>query len=62
MPTQKLLYTVPEVMERLQLTRWAVYELINRRELPSVTIGRSRRVSRRALVEYLARREEDAAS
>lgn len=60
MQCDKLLYTVPEVMERLQISRWMVYELIHRRELASVTVGRCRRVSARALNEYLARLEEAA--
>lgn len=60
MRSEKLLYTVPEVMERLQVSRWMVYELIHRRELASVQIGRCRRVSARALAEYLARLEEAA--
>lgn len=59
MQCDKLLYTVPEVMERLQISRWMVYELIHRRELASVTIGH-RRVSAGALNEYLARLEEAA--
>lgn len=60
MSSEKLLYTIPEVMERLQVSRWTVYELIHRRELMSVTIGRCRRVSTRALAEYLKRLEEAA--
>jgi excisionase family DNA binding protein len=50
------LYTVPEVMERLAVGRATAYELIRTGELRSLKIGRSRRVSHQALIEYLASR------
>jgi excisionase family DNA binding protein len=61
--SEKVVYTITEVMERLQVSRWMVYELIHKRELDSIRIGRRiRRVPVDALEDYIARRrEEDAA-
>jgi excisionase family DNA binding protein len=55
------LLTVPEVMARLKVGRTAVYDLIRTRELPSLTIGRSRRIPADALRAFLASRLEEAA-
>ncbi|HQU00728.1 MAG TPA: helix-turn-helix domain-containing protein [Acidimicrobiales bacterium] len=41
---QKLLLTVPEVGRVLAISRSKVYELLNSGSLPSVCIGRSRRI------------------
>ncbi|MBF6446627.1 helix-turn-helix domain-containing protein [Nocardia elegans] len=40
--TQSTLLTIPEACERLRLSRWSVYQLIHRRELATVKIGRRR--------------------
>jgi len=50
------LMRVAAVAEFLSLSRAAVYQLMGRGELPFVKIGRSRRVPRRALVEFAASR------
>jgi excisionase family DNA binding protein len=61
--SQKVVYTIPEVMERLQISRWMVYELIHKRELESIVIGRRmRRVPVDALEDYLVRRREEEAA
>jgi excisionase family DNA binding protein len=44
---------VPEVAQLLRVRRDAVYELIQRRELQAVRIGRSVRVTRQALQAFL---------
>lgn len=49
------LLTVEQSAEFLNLSRSRVYELINAGELPSVTIGRSRRVPLGALDDYVTR-------
>jgi excisionase family DNA binding protein len=41
---QPMLLTIPQVMARLQISRHGVYELIRRRKLRSVMIGRCRRI------------------
>ncbi|MFI2027174.1 helix-turn-helix domain-containing protein [Streptomyces buecherae] len=47
------LLTIPEVMARLRLGRSTVYDLIRSRRLPSLTIGRARRVPARALRDFI---------
>ncbi|MCT2589204.1 helix-turn-helix domain-containing protein [Streptomyces sp. N2-109] len=58
--TEELL-TVPEVMQRLKVGRSTVYDLIRTQRLPSLTIGRSRRVPVEGLRAYLLTRLEEAA-
>ncbi|MFJ9702158.1 helix-turn-helix domain-containing protein [Streptomyces fradiae] len=50
------LLTVPEVMARLKVGRTTVYDLIRTHRLPSLTIGRSRRIPVEGLRQYLASR------
>lgn len=47
------LLTVREVMTLLRLGRTKVYDLVRTRELPSLTIGRSRRIPAQAVRSYL---------
>jgi excisionase family DNA binding protein len=49
------LLTVPEVAERLRLSRTAVYELLMSGRLASLKLGKSRRVNERALHEFINR-------
>lgn len=60
MPEDTLL-TVPEVMERLRLGRSTVYDLIRSRRLPSITVGRCRRIPAWAVREFITN-ELDAAA
>ncbi|MEU1045884.1 MULTISPECIES: helix-turn-helix domain-containing protein [unclassified Streptomyces] len=55
------LLTVADVMARLKLGRSTVYDLIRSRRLPSITIGRCRRIPARALRDYIANELEVAA-
>ena len=55
------LLTVPEVMARLRVGRSTVYDLIRSRRLPSITIGRLRRIPARAVRDYVAHELEAAA-
>jgi excisionase family DNA binding protein len=58
-----LLLTVPQVQEALGLGRTKTLELIYRGEIPSVLIGRSRRVPRAALEKWIEQQlEEEAAT
>jgi excisionase family DNA binding protein len=50
---EPLLLTVPQVMDRLQVGKHAVYQLIRTQRLGSVCIGRSRRIPTTALHTYL---------
>lgn len=49
----QLLLTVAEAAERLRLSEPTLYRLINRGELHAVRIGRSRRISVRALEAFV---------
>jgi excisionase family DNA binding protein len=51
----KLLLTVEEVANLTSLGRSTVYELIARGEIPSITIGRSRRIPVEALRAWIRR-------
>ncbi|MCE4947515.1 MULTISPECIES: helix-turn-helix domain-containing protein [Streptomyces] len=55
------LLTVPEVMVRLKLGRSTVYDLIRSRRLPSITIGRCRRIPVKAVRDYVTQELEAAA-
>ena len=55
MTPDSLLLRPAEVAERLSLSRSMVYELLLRREIESVLIGRSRRIPLEALIAYIDR-------
>ena len=58
------LLTVPQVMERLQLGRTTVYDLLRTRQLPSLTLGRARarRIPAHALTNFIRTRLEQEAA
>ena len=56
------LLTVPEVMARLKVSRSAVYDLIRTHQLPSLTLGRARRIPAHALDHLIATRLEQEAA
>lgn len=56
----KLAYTVEEAAELLSLSRANVYRLLDLKELDSVRIGRSRRVTAAQLEAFLRRLEGGA--
>lgn len=56
------LLTVPQVMERLQLGRTAVYDLIRTRQLASITLGRARRIPTHALANLIRTRLDQEAA
>lgn len=56
------LLTVPQVMERLQLGRTAVYDLLRTRQLASLTLGRARRIPTHALTDFIHTRLEQEAA
>jgi len=57
----KLLLTIPEVADRLSLGRSFIYILVMRGEIPSVRIGRCRRVPAAAVEEFVGRLREEQA-
>ena len=56
------LLTVPQVMERLQLGRTAVYDLIRTRQLASITLGRARCIPTHALTDFIHTRLDQEAA
>ena len=52
---------VPEVAEVLRIARSRAYELVAAGEIPSIRIGRSVRVSRRELEQWLDERRQSSA-
>ena len=52
-PVQKLLLTVPEAGRALAISRSKMYDLLNSGDLPSVHIGRSRRVRVSDIEEFV---------
>jgi len=54
---ERLALTVPEAAERIGIGQTKVYELVARGDLPSVKIGRCRRIRVQALETWLAERE-----
>jgi excisionase family DNA binding protein len=49
-------------MERLQLGRTAVYDLIRTRQLASLTLGRARRIPAHALTDFIHTRLDQEAA
>ncbi|WP_405888784.1 helix-turn-helix domain-containing protein [Streptomyces sp. NBC_01136] len=56
------LLTVPQVMERLQLGRTTVYDLLRSRQLTSITLGRARRIPTHALTDFIRTRLDQEAA
>lgn len=54
MEQTKLTFTVPEVAVLLGISRAHAYELVARREIPAVRLGRRLLVPRRAVDDLLA--------
>jgi excisionase family DNA binding protein len=52
LPEEQLL-TVEEVSNRLRVSRSSVYGMIERGELPSIKLGKSRRIPHKAVVEFV---------
>lgn len=51
----RLLLTIVEAANQLSMGRTSLYTLVMRGDIESVTIGRSRRITRQALDAYVAR-------
>jgi excisionase family DNA binding protein len=61
----QLLLTIPDAARCLAISRAYAYRLVQRGQLPTIRLGRSRRVSRAALeayVERLTREQEGGAA
>ncbi len=60
-PPAEVYLTVQEVADRLQISRWKVYDLIHSRELASFLVGRRRRVPASAVADMVARLLDEVA-
>jgi excisionase family DNA binding protein len=58
----KDLLTPEEAAHRLGIGRTTVYDLMNAGELPSLWIGRARRIPAAAIPAFIARKLEEAAN
>lgn len=54
------LYSVPDAMRMLRLSRTVIYELIRSGRLRSVKQGRARRITATAIRDYIALLETEA--
>jgi excisionase family DNA binding protein len=54
-------YTVEQVAKMLNISRDKVYYLLRTRQLRSIKIGKSRRITDRHLADFVASLENDAA-
>lgn len=57
---EERLLTVASVAETLHLSKSKVWLLVARGDLPSLTIGRSRRVAASALAQFIKERGEES--
>lgn len=55
-----LLYTVPQALEALQMSRNAFYREVNAKRIRIVKQGRSTKVTAAALADYIALLEREA--
>ena len=56
MDTERLLLTVSEAATRLQLGRSLVYQLVMAGDIPSIKVGRARRVPVQGLEQFISDR------
>lgn len=55
----RLAYTIEECATLLSLSRSLLYELINKRQIETIKIGRARRITARQLETYLEACEQE---
>jgi excisionase family DNA binding protein len=51
---EPLLYTIPEVMTLLRLSRTQIFDEIRRGRIKSVKVGRARRIPAQCLTEFIS--------
>jgi excisionase family DNA binding protein len=54
-------YTVEQVAKMLNISRDKVYYLLRTRQLRSIKIGKSRRITEQHIADFIASLEDDAA-
>lgn len=58
--TDAQLYSIPDAMRMLRLSRTVIYELVRSGRLRSVKQGRARRITAAAIRDYIALLETEA--
>jgi excisionase family DNA binding protein len=61
-PEMKVLVSVDEAAALLSVGRWTIYQMIARQELPSVKLGRIRRIPMMALRVFVSEQISQAVS
>ena len=56
------LFTVKQIEQKLGLGHTKIYELLRTGELPSIKIGRSRRVTSEGVKDFIARKVKEQSS
>jgi excisionase family DNA binding protein len=58
-PQRLELYTVKEACDRLRISPWSLYRLLQQRQLASIRIGRRRFIPAAAIRTFIKQRSED---
>ncbi len=53
------LLTVKETCDKLRISPWSFHQLVNRRELKTIKIGRRRLVPLKAIEEFIEKHSEE---
>lgn len=61
LPHLPITLTVAETADELRISIRSVYTLIANKELSAIKVGRSRRITRQALADYLDRAGQESA-
>lgn len=54
----KLLYTIEEAAEALSIGRTVLYELVMRRQIRSIKIGKARRIPTNSLTAFIEQQQD----
>lgn len=57
---EPLLLTIPQIAKALQISRGTAYNLVSTGQLPSIRIGRAKRVPRQELLQWIERQRQKA--
>ncbi|MBP2322675.1 excisionase family DNA binding protein [Kibdelosporangium banguiense] len=58
-PLRSDLLTIDEAREKLRISRWSLYRLIQQRQIASIRIGRRRLVPNVAIDKFIKERSEE---
>lgn len=61
-PNDRITYGITDAHQQLGITRSALYLLISNGEIPSIKVGKRRLITRRALEQFVARKEREQGS